>query len=262
MFSLPLLLLACSRGEPLAVTVAPTDPADTPDAVAEVVRRRLKIADAKVLSLDVEGDRVRVEARIPKGAREATIAGLERAGRLELRPVDDAAAAEVLTAHTLPPPIRVETVRGLVRACSTDAAALKDALAALPVPDRAWTTERDPELGACALLLEPPLEGIEVADASLRLGKELGVNVVLTEDAAPRFAEATKGLVGRRVAAVVDGEAVSAPRVAEAVVGGRILLSLPPSHDPSVTDARAIATALGGGALHGPLHVEAQEPAR
>lgn len=224
---LALLLAACSGNVPVTLDVAPTDPRDTPAAVAEVLRRRVERGRGEVVALTAEGSRVHLEARLPEQA--GFVEGLLRPGKLTVHAVDETGGPR----------------------CGPDAAAVTATL--VPVEGRAWLVET---VGGetCGLLVEPAIEGAgDVADARLVLAKELAVEITLTPAAAEVFGAATTKLEGKRVALVVDGDVVASPRVMEPVTGGLVKVTFPPGPEDTVVHAAAMTTALAGGALHGPL---------
>ncbi len=51
------------------------------------------------------------------------------------------------------------------------------------------------------------------------------IQIVLTASGGKRFAEVTRQHAGRRLAIVVDGDVVSAPRVMSEISGGRVMIS-------------------------------------
>lgn len=246
------VLLACVSGVPLEMTV--TSATDAPEVVREALARRVESAGGDVKSVVVEGTNVRLSARVPE-APEVFRAGLLRQGRLEVREVDDVLAGEVLEAHgrAFPPTLKVqEGPTGKVEVCG-DAAALQTVFDGLPIEHRTWGIEpRSP--APCGILMGPPREDVaQVEGAEFLVGKG-AVQITLTEASAARFAELTRTNVGWRVAVLVDGEVVAAPKVVEEIAGGKVMLSFSPYEGAdALTRARTVAVALGGGALRGPL---------
>lgn len=73
-------------------------------------------------------------------------------------------------------------------------------------------------------------------------GTEWVVLISLTPEGATKLEELTTGLVGERLAIVVDGVVVSAPMVQEPITGGSVQVS----GDLTEAEARALAEGIGG----------------
>lgn len=73
---------------------------------------------------------------------------------------------------------------------------------------------------------ETVITGSDVKTASAKSGqdsmgnKEYSVELVLTDEGAEKFAEATEANVGSQIAIIYDGETISSPTVNEAITGG------------------------------------------
>lgn len=75
---------------------------------------------------------------------------------------------------------------------------------------------------------EPLMSFAEVTDARADVDKHVGmavVHIALSEAGRRRFAALTTAHVGRRVAIVVQGQMVTAPRINEPIKGGELALS-------------------------------------
>ena len=74
------------------------------------------------------------------------------------------------------------------------------------------------------------------------------VNIEFTGEGRARFASLTSGLVGRRLAIVLDGVVLTAPRVQEPITGGRAVITMGEAQEAEMRpEAEAIALALRGG---------------
>jgi len=89
------------------------------------------------------------------------------------------------------------------------------------------------------------LDESHVKSAETRTDQRTGeaqIMVTLNNEGAARFAKATKENIGRRLAIVLNGQIVSAPRIAEAITGGKIMIS----GNFTEKEAQELARKLGG----------------
>ena len=121
--------------------------------------------------------------------------------------------------------------------------------------------EPDQELGAEEAELFMPdtvfetvFTGKDLADAGVSRDERQAfqVDIEFTAEAADRFAEYTRQNVGRILAIVLDGQALSSPRIETAIPDGRARIT----GDFTYEEARSLAVQLRYGALPVPLKVE------
>lgn len=100
---------------------------------------------------------------------------------------------------------------------------------------------------------EPSLSGETLRDAQAGVNSTGQPAVHFTFDAngARRFAEITRDNVGRRFAIVLDGQAITAPTIREAITGGRGQID----GNFTIASAGELALLLRAGALPAPLNV-------
>lgn len=105
------------------------------------------------------------------------------------------------------------------------------------------------------------LDATAVADAEVirSAGGGDAVVITLTDDGRERFARLSAELVGRRIALVVDGRTLSAPKILEPIPGGRMHLDMGGSADPQ-RDAAVLAAALRTPPLRGSWTVIHRDP--
>jgi hypothetical protein len=95
----------------------------------------------------------------------------------------------------------------------------------------------------------PILTQRDVEDAVARVepDAEPSVDVALRPEGAARFEQATRELVHRRLAIVIDDQVESAPRVLGPIAGGHVRITMGANeHDRMVEEARQLAAGLGG----------------
>ena len=96
--------------------------------------------------------------------------------------------------------------------------------------------ERDELVGVRSWVVgsQPIVGGVGVAEArtSFADSKEWVVDVKLTPDGAARFGAYTRDHLGQRLAFVVDGEVVSAPRIRSEISGGSVQITMGERVDP------------------------------
>ncbi len=105
------------------------------------------------------------------------------------------------------------------------------------------------------LLIEeaPVLTGADLSESHVGFDQHGTPEVRLrfTTEGSRRFAQVTRQNVGRLMAIVLDGRVSSAPRIREAITGGRAQIT----GDFSMDEARAVSAVLNSGALPVPLEV-------
>lgn len=189
---------------------APADAATRAEARA-ALERRAQARRGELLDLPGGG----FALRIPGSRAPADVAPLLAPCRLEVLRVDEEATAAWSEGEPLP----------------AGHAALRDQGEAL----LAWS---DPALGPrhveAASLARDELSGPALA-------------LTFTDEGALAFADVTRASVGRRLALVLDGEVLAAPRVMEPIPGGSARLTFPPGTSPE--RAAALAECVDAGAL-------------
>ncbi len=199
-----------------------------PASVAATVRARVQLAGGFVKTSEPATYQarpgLRVVAHLPGGQVPA---GLLSPGVLAFHPVDE-------TAKLREGPL-----------------AELQAQAKAPVNGRIWGFEGPHREGGPHRpwsLLPAALTAAQVDHCSASAVQSnhgpLAVQLRFTKAGAVAFHTLTKGLVGKHLAIVVDGEVLSAPVVREAIGGGSLLISMG-QHG----DAKALAARLGGGRL-------------
>lgn len=100
---------------------------------------------------------------------------------------------------------------------------------------------------------DPVLTGADLSESFVGFDQYGGAEVRLrfTSEGSRRFADVTRGNVGRSLAIVLDGRVSSAPRIQEAILGGQAQIT----GDFSMDEARATVAVLNSGALPVPLNV-------
>ncbi len=101
---------------------------------------------------------------------------------------------------------------------------------------------------------EPKLSGEHVEEASTQMstrGSGYKINLNLTPDGGSKFAEVTRANEGRVLAIALDSEVLSAPRINEAITGGRAEIT----GDFSIERAKVLTTALNSGRLKAPIRI-------
>ncbi|HEY6005464.1 MAG TPA: hypothetical protein VIV57_21470 [Anaeromyxobacter sp.] len=108
------------------------------------------------------------------------------------------------------------------------------------------------------LMLGPAfLDNDAIADARAVMGERMpAVLLEVRRDAAGRFEEVSRRLVGRRLAITLDGAILTAPYVTAPITGGRVQITLGASG--TVEGAKLLATQLSMGPLPYPLALEAE----
>jgi len=101
------------------------------------------------------------------------------------------------------------------------------------------------------------LEGaaLEFAGQSAAVSNEPIVSIVFNTEGADLFEQITRDNVGRNLAIFLDGEVISAPRINEAIAGGRAIISGGFSPD----EAKALASNLDFGALPVPIELQSTQ---
>lgn len=103
------------------------------------------------------------------------------------------------------------------------------------------------------------VDGSRVADARAVPDRRTGewvVHLKFDAEGSRRFAEVTRGAVGRALAIVVDGRVIVAPMIREPIPGGQAMIS----GSFTARDARQLAILLRSGALPAPLAVVGEAP--
>lgn len=245
-----LLLGGCSRradfGDGAVVLAyAPRLPEGAPQAerlaMAGVVRDRLerRLSGSRTPArVELEGDRVlvKVPAKIDPSELERIKGFLPVPARFEFRSVDGKALAAL--ADRVPAPSAVardqtqnpETARLLCPTSMAAELALK-ALQPLLRPDQAIAFDV-PSSGVgrwMGYLLGPVVvdnDGVARASTAWDEGGRPLVTATLTEAASIRFAELTRGSIGRQIAITLDGKVLTAPYVTSPITDGRIQITL------------------------------------
>lgn len=155
----------------------------------------------------------------------------------------DAAEAQAVLAHG-------DDFLGLHLVAATIAAGSPD-----PIP-AGLRAVRDPADPGLVLLIEaePVLGFADFAAATVAIDEFVAQPIVvfeLTSAGATLFAEATAANVGRRMAIIVDGIAVSAPTVQEPITGGTGVITGNLTRD----EAEALAAAINAGGRPAPLEL-------
>lgn len=136
---------------------------------------------------------------------------------------------------------------------SDDTAKLKEALEGnVPEGFQLGRAEEDNEpllLEAKALFTGDALSGASVGFAEAGFPN---VSLEFNAEGAKKFAEITEKNVGRRLAILLDGKVQSAPRIREAIAGGRAQIE----GRFTVEQAQDLAIVLRVGALPAPMHIE------
>jgi len=134
---------------------------------------------------------------------------------------------------------------------------------------KAWPSELDlgsdrimrpASEGPLVLVRVPMVRGEQVASAEVRLeefSERPQVWIELDEAGKRGLAEGTARIVGSRLAIVVDGTVVMAPKVLEPITGGRAVIDL--GVDQDAVEADNLAAALRSGAFSSPLQLESVE---
>ncbi len=142
------------------------------------------------------------------------------------------------------------------RMVSDDPIKVKDAIAGTAVPG--YVLKSVKKEGNEPILLEDKvaLSGETVSDARVDFDtRGFGVPYIslsFNNEGANKFAELTKDNVGRRLAIILDGEVLSAPRINEAILGGHAQIT----GQFTFEEASLLSLALRSGALPAPMHVE------
>lgn len=103
---------------------------------------------------------------------------------------------------------------------------------------------------------ETELAGSELINADVQFDQsrfgEPYVSIEFNAQGAEKFAKITAGSIGRRLAIVLDDKILSAPRINEAIPGGKAMIT----GRFSTEEAKDLAIQLKAGALPAPLYVE------
>lgn len=108
-----------------------------------------------------------------------------------------------------------------------------------------WQSAPGPKPGQTVWIApEAALTNADVARAwPDRMGEEVCVGLLLTEEGALKLAELTRAHVGEPMALMIDGRVTAAPRIAAPITGGRAILQ----GNFTEEEARAIAAGIVGG---------------
>lgn len=96
-------------------------------------------------------------------------------------------------------------------------------------------------------------EALKDAKEELGNGKKPEVAITLSDEGAQKFAALTTANVGRQISILLDGEVLTAPRVNEAITGGKAVIT----GSSSLEEAKQLAILLRSGAL--PVKVSVME---
>lgn len=100
---------------------------------------------------------------------------------------------------------------------------------------------------------QPVLTGADLAESYVGFDHygEAEVRLRFTTEGTRKFAQITQENIGKLLAIILDGQVSSAPRIQEAILGGRAQIT----GDFSIDEARATSAVLNSGALPVPLEV-------
>lgn len=148
------------------------------------------------------------------------------------------------------------TIEGPTVAASSDRAALERAFEALPEKWRlpsshalrygqgSWRPGSDEPLWAAFVVQSDPVVDANGVQRVGLVDDGVGVEVIMTREAGERFAEVSGANVGRKLAIVFNGEVLSDPVIAEAITGGRAVITVGAEPAENEALARALKQAL------------------
>ncbi len=226
------LVFAPVKSDAGAVPITPA----TLEAARSTIARRLE--RAKVLALvstDGEVVRVAMPSSVPAARIAAMRENLGRRALLEFREVRNELLLKL--GGRLPPSAKLVQTgpegQGAVsvEAESRDSAseAVRSLAGGLPAGWMAATEPPSHRTSWAVLLLGPVLidnDAISEARPVAAEGGKAGVAIALTPKATVAFADATRRLVGRRIAAVLDGVVILAPYVEAPITSGRAQVTI------------------------------------
>ncbi|MEM9336943.1 MAG: protein translocase subunit SecD [Patescibacteria group bacterium] len=231
--------------------VSGVDPLEVPELMGvlrDVIERRVNVFGVSEPIVQVEQSsfvsdepRQRLVVELP-GVQDVTEA-IEEIGKtplLEFRLVDQ----ELLAAQ--------ESLSNLTASASTSGAGISN----VEVNGQAVSLEDDP-------YIDTGLSGRYLESASLEfagtnsggLSNEPIVSVQFSSEGGDLFADITRANVGEQLAIFLDGELISAPRINEAILGGRAIIS--GGFNPD--EARELAQNLNFGALPVPIELQSTQ---
>lgn len=260
------------------------------DETRAVLTRRLEALEIPGISVRPAGEPDRIAVRIPGGLRAGQVKeACGRRGRLLFAPVDDAGTAFLREqtqdpgangrpsggpATGLPPGVEIQEERlpEGARSCyiqSSSSEALQQAIEAvagrvpagrelLPAEGRGPGGRKQWRTYLVRKQAWPAGEHIDEAEVvEDPVTGQPRVQIEFDRQGQQDFADLTAGLIGKRLAIVLDGRVQTAPIVHDRIPGGRAVISLGLATEPATRrrKARALAATLGTGALPAPLEL-------